>query len=164
MTAIITNRPTGTHSLPTEWLGARVVGWMWAICDGLDWWVCALTRDGSYKYSSSDGVMVDVPDYNKTGYAKAVCYYLNRHCDRGGAWLVGWVGKEKFVLLWKDHDGDLQIQNVCDVHWDEFRNWEMEDWAEQAEQAWAVFDRINREAGWQKHEQIKLAQGQRPAS
>ena len=59
MTAIITDHLATGHNLPTKWLGARVVGWMWSICEGFDWWACAITRDGEYRYASSDGTLTN---------------------------------------------------------------------------------------------------------
>lgn len=161
MTAIITDHKIDSHSMPTEWLRARVAGWMWAVCEGFDWWAVAITRAGEFIYASSDKVQEDIPESDKREYARKVIRYLNRECNHGGAWLAGWIGKRDFVLLWKDQDGDLQIQNVCDVAWDEIRNWDMEDWAEQAEQAHAVYRRINGAMEWSASEQVKLAQGQR---
>lgn len=162
MTAIITDHRIDTHNLPTKWLGARVVGWMWAICEGMDWWVCAITRAGEFLYSSSDGVMMDIPDNDKCEYARKVVRHLNRECSHGGAWLAGWIGKYEFVLIWKDQDGDIQINNKCDVCWEEIREWDMEDWAEQCEQAYSVYAHMQRKMEWSPREQIKLAQGEKP--
>ena len=162
MTAIITDHLATGHNLPTKWLRARVAGWMWSICEGFDWWVCAITRTGEFAYASSDGELVDIPCNDQTEYARKVVRYLNQHCCHGGAWLAGWIGKRQFVLVWKDADGDIKINNTCDVPWEQIRDWDMEDWAEQAEQALAVHHEMHRKMGWSQSEQINLAQGEKP--
>ena len=66
------------------------------------------------------------------------------------------------MLIWKDADGDIKINNTCDVPWEQIREWDMEDWAEQAEQALSVYHEMQRKMGWSQSEQINLAQGEKP--
>lgn len=162
MSSIITDKPTGTHGLPTEWLTKRVVGWMFDEAKGSPWWICALTRDGEFKVSSHCGTGTG-PLVSYQDYAKRVLWHLNRHCHHGGAWLVGWIDNgRRFYLLFKDADGDIQIPIDCDKRWEEIKEWSPDDWAEQAEQAYAIWAEFHRSIEYQRGQQIKLAQGEKP--
>ncbi len=160
MTMIITDRPGGTHSLPTEWLGKRVVGWMFDEAGPAPWWVCALTRDGEWRYATHHP-MGSEPDAEHKEYARKVCTHINRVANHGGAWLVAWIDNLRFYLLWKDSDGDIHIPIECDKGWEAIREWTVEDWAEQAEQAHALWTEFHADLGIKDSQKIKLAQGQR---
>lgn len=161
MTAIITSRAGGTHSLPTEWLGKRMLGWMFLESQGSPWWLCAVTREGSFKLASHDGSQQG-PSVEHEDYAKRVAWHLNQVADHGGAWFTAWIDGVRFYLLWKDSDGDIQIPIECDLGWHHIADWTPDDWAEQAEQAhaaWTEFYRnIAEQAGPLKT--VNLAQGQ----
>lgn len=161
MSAIITNRSLDSHAIPETWLRSRVAGWMWNICNGMPWVVVTNTADGKTITGASSMEYGQAFDSPRMAYATKVAAYLNRECAHGGAWLAAWIGTEQFILLWKDQDGDLQIQNSCDVAWESIREWDMEDWAEQAEQAHGVYVQMNAKMEWRREEQVKLAQGQR---
>jgi hypothetical protein len=160
MSLLITDRTGGTHGLPTEWLGKRVVGWMSDEANGSPWWLCALTREGKFHYASHDGVNAPGEDY--ISYARRVCRHLNRECHNGGAWLVGWFDNGmRFYLLWKDPDGDIQIPIECDLCWETIREWALEDWAEQAAQALSAWESFHQNMNYRPGQCVKLAQGER---
>ena len=96
-------------------LRSRVAGWMWNICNGMPWVVVTNTADGKTITGASSMEYGQAFDSPRMAYATKVAAYLNRECAHGGAWLAAWIGTEQFILLWKDQDGDLQIQNSCDV-------------------------------------------------
>lgn len=161
MSAIITNRSLDSHAIPETWLRSRVAGWMWNICNGMPWVVVTNTADGKTITGASSMEYGQAFDSPRMAYATKVAAYLNRECAHGGAWLAAWIGTEQFILLWKDVDGDLHIQNSCDLPWETIREWDMEDWAEQCEQAYAVYLSMNAKMEWRRDEQVKLAQGQK---
>lgn len=161
MTAIVASRNLDSHAIPEKWLRARVAGWLWNICNGLPWVVVTNTAEGKVISGASSMETANAFDQNRLGYAAKVATYLNKECAHGGAWLAAWIGGEQFILLWKDQDGDLQIQNSCDLPWETIREWDMEDWAEQSEQAYAVYLSVHGKMAWRDSEMVKLAQGQR---
>ena len=98
MTMIITDRPGGTHSLPTEWLGKRVVGWMFDEAGPAPWWVCALTREGEWRYATHHP-MGSEPDAEHKEYARKICTHIHRVANHGGAWLVAWIDNSPVRVL-----------------------------------------------------------------
>lgn len=154
---IVTDHSMDGHNIPTDTLKARVSAWMWSICEGLDWWVTALGRDGTFYYSSSDGKLEDVPDNDKCEYARKVVRYINKTSSHGGVWVAGWLGKQHFVMFWKDSDGRIQINNRCDLHWEVIREWDMEDWSEQCEQAYGIFFEMGKRMQWSTKEKELFA-------
>lgn len=161
MTAIVTSRNLDSHAIPEKWLRSRVAGWLWDICNGQPWIVVTTTADGKTISAASSPQHAQAFDSQRLAYATKAATYLNLECAHGGAWLCAWLGSEQFILLWKDPDGDLQIQNSCDLPWETIREWDMEDWAEQCEQAYAVYLSMNARMEWRRDEQVKLAQGQK---
>ena len=109
-----------THSLPTEWLGARLVAWMFDEAGGSKWWLCALTCEGDYRYASHDNQ--HKPPLDHVEYARNVNRFVNRVANHGGAWVTGWFDDVRFYMLWKDKDGDLQIPIECDLDGSALKN------------------------------------------
>lgn len=148
-----------THSLPTEWLGARLVAWMFDEAGGSKWWLCALTCEGDYRYASHDNQ--HKPPLDHVEYARNVNRFVNRVANHGGAWVSGWFDDVRFYMLWKDKDGDLQIPIECDLGWERIKEWKPEDWAEQAEQAHALWKAHWDDLEVSRSQQVCLAQGQK---
>lgn len=148
-----------THNLPSQWLGARMVAWMFDEAQGAMWWLCALTCDGVYRYASHNNMHQPPEDMQQ--YARNVCRYINKVANHGGAWFTAWFDDRRFYLLWKDRDGDIQIPIECDLGWESIKDWKAEDWAEQAEQAHAQWMDFHSKIEYGAGQQVCLAQGEK---
>lgn len=149
-----------THNLPDKWLGARVSGWMFSEAKGSEWWICAVQTDGKWRYASFPEGDACQLHHDHRELARKVCRFLNRECSHGGAWLAGWIGQQ-FYMLWKDADGDIQIPIECPVPFERFKTWEMNDFAEHAEQAHRIWMEWHYRMEYGHGQRVKLAQGER---
>lgn len=146
-----------THTLPSDLLGKRIVGWMDDEANGQPWFICALTMEGHYRLRSDDDM--DCPDIERINLAKVICYHLNKTANHGGAWLTGWIGEE-FYMLWKDKDGDIQIP-IESKKYDTIKEWAMSDFVEQANQAHLIWENWHKDMNYRKGQQVMLAKGER---
>lgn len=162
------------HGLREEWLRSRVRRWMndenklvdekdviqgvaswWIGCWAGKQWIHAATDDDRWS-----------PGGLKEEFARRVCKYINRECANGGAWLAGWSRSGAwFYLLWKDEDGDLQIEIAfntaqANLAFDRLLGWAMEDFCEHCEQAMKTHREWHRDMEYAKGQTAKLAQGE----
>lgn len=119
------------HNLPDAWLTSRAVEWMLHNLKG-NWWIMSFTGDGtpvSASYGNGvrgignnpNGKTLDgkaspnkpwFPSVEKQLFAKDICEALNLENNNGGAWMAGFVSltvEDGFYLIWKDFDGDIQL-------------------------------------------------------
>lgn len=163
------------HGLPEEWLRSRVRGWMQeenkvvdqaGVVQGIaDWWIgCYAGKRWIFAATDDDRWS---PGIMKEDFARRVCRYINRECANGGAWLTGWSRCGAwFYLLWKDSDGDLQIEvafntGQANLAFDRLLGWSMEDFCEHCEQAYKTHRDWHRDMDYAKGQQVKLAQGEK---
>lgn len=102
-------RTNKLHNLPDSWLTARATQWMFSETQG-HWWLTAYTGDGHPLYASHPQHYLPGPE--ERDFAAKVCKYVNKHASFGGAWMAGFLSKDRpqqFYLLWKDKDGDIHI-------------------------------------------------------
>lgn len=154
------------HSLPDQWLGARVRGWMFDEAKGSNWWVCGILADGRFKYASHPENAPMHADWRD--HARRICRHVNRHAAEGGTWLAGYIG-QMFYLLWKDRDGDIQIPIEfgaagVPMPLPRFLAYSMDDFAQQCLSAIEVWREHQYRLDMSRDQQIKLAQGQRISS
>lgn len=152
-------RSLRSHTLPTEWLGARVAAWFFAESGGLPWWATAITHDG--KALEAAHTPGHRPSQRRIDYAHQVLRAVNREAAYGGAWLAAWVGPSTFVLTWKDRDGDIQLQHSCDKPWHLLREWPVATWIEKAHQMYGMWFELEEAKDARPDQSTKLAQGQR---
>lgn len=170
-----------THSLPTEWIMATLIPSIFAKAEwifetlhpatgmpdinsrvikrGDNWWLCVLLADGKrYEKWYPKGKIIDA---EKSAYAHDVVRVLNLYCNFGGAWSAAWIGDFRdFYLVWRDKDGDIQIQ-LDSAPWYQIKTWDADVWAEHAAQAHAQWAEFNKQMEWGKSELVKAAQGER---
>ena len=161
------------HTLPEEWLRARVRGWLTqeneyktglngsATIKTAGWWGCTFTAEG--KFLEVDGGDEPYhPSLLEYDLARRVCRFVNRECNHGGAWIVAWcLGGKRFYLVWKDNDGDFQVPIECDLPLHRYLGWSMNDWAEHASQAYSVWCEWHAQMEYTNGQQVKLAQGEK---
>lgn len=152
-----------SHALPDEWLASRVYPWMLLEANGDTFWICTNLADGRFIHASDNGFQQPyMPPQKKVHYAQKIVAFLNKQASFGGAWLAGWLFRDRrFYLLWKDEDGDLQIPVECDKPWVAIRNWNVEDWERQAVTAYEAWCQVMEDIDVPKDAQVKLAQGQK---
>ena len=132
------------HDLPDHWLTARAVEWLLRNIKTC-WWIMSFTADGTPVSASfgngvrgigdnPNGKTLDGkdaklktwhPPIEKQQFAKEICEYLNLSCNGGGAWMAGWVEltvEQAFYLIWKDFDGDIQLDIEFPQSSDELMN------------------------------------------
>ena len=150
-----------THNIKTEWLTSRLVPWFYSETPNPKVWICYLTETGLWGYwLKSD--RVGRPDRDKRNYARAVCQHLNAQYNFGGAWIVAWMDErwDKFYLLWKDSDGDIQIPIECELGWRKIREWPIKDWGHQAQGAFDKWALAMAAMDLTPQNTVKRAQGQ----
>lgn len=162
------------HGLREEWLRSRVRGWMdtenklvdeQGVVHGVaSWWIgCYAGKKWIFASTDKDRWS---PGALKEEFARNVCRYVNRECANGGAWLAGWSrSAEWFYMLWKDEDGDLQIElafntKQSNLAFDRLLGWSMEDFCEHAEQSMKTHREWHRDMDYARGQQHKLAQGE----
>lgn len=145
------------HNLRDDLLGARLIPWMFLESGGDDWWLCAITASGEFVSASNDNI--HKPSSDKIDYAQRICRHVNQVANHGGAWVTAWFGNKRFYLLWKDCDGDIHIPIECDKGWEHIMDWRVCNWAEQAEQAFAVWSDFITNMEISKSQQVCLAKG-----
>lgn len=146
-----------THNLPDAWLASRVRGWLFDEAKGAQWWITALTVDGKWREACFP-VAAFLPDENKQ-LARSVVRHLNAHCGHGGAYLAGWIGQQLY-LMWKDADGDLQLVEEFPIPNVRLSQFNLDDFAEHAEQMHAVRREWNYSMDYGRGQRVKLAQGE----
>lgn len=162
------------HKLSEEWLRARVRGWMDdeneyspGVKDGkkqvriAGWWVCTYTANGHF-LEAAGGHDIYVPSLMQRDLAIRVARYINRECNFGGAWIVGWsLNGDRFYRVWKDAEGDIHIPIETDRPVGVLIRWTLSDFAngcQNAYETWKEFHKVI-EAG--KSQSVKIAQGER---
>ncbi len=144
-----------THTLDERWLRARVAGWM-QIHAQRDWWVMAVTTDGRFVYAGEFK-----PTQEQYDLARRVVRAVNKNANHGGAWIVGYKDGELY-MLWKDSDGDLQMEwmgeNITQA---QLLEWSDDNFALQCEMMWAQWDEWHRAMEYGKGQRKRLAQGER---
>jgi len=180
---VVSRVEEATHKLEDPWLAGRVRGWMakeTAIAGGRvdelgyqtvvgfnHWWLCTVTADRKLIESADDPTWK--PEDDRRDYAHKVCRYVNKHAGMGGVWFAGWIddkatGGQKFYLLWKDPDGDIQIPCDCQHSWEYIRTkYQLGHWANQCAMMIGQWAEFRRDLEIREQDTIKHAQGQ-PAS
>ena len=152
-----------THSLPDEWLATRLAEWFHKEYLGHRVWLCVLLRGGSWRYWTKLYV-AGIPPSGKRQYAREVVAHLNKHCNFDGAWLAAWTGGrwERFYLLWKDSDGDIQIplDTTAETSWRTIRDWRPEVWGQHATTEHLTWRDAQETLELQDGQAVKLAQGE----
>lgn len=151
-----------THGLKDEWLSSRLLAWF-MLESGSLCWTCTLRTDGTWRYWTKVIGQAE-PDTYKRDYARKVVAYLNKNLSFEGAWLGAWMdtGWNRFYLLWKDRDGDIQfpIDTAGEITWAELQTWSMEDWGNHVSNAHAIWVDTVKTIDAQPDQQLMLAQGQ----
>ena len=161
MTQIKDSGTKHTHDMPTEWMASRVVPWMFDNAHASTWWVAALTKDGKFIHATHDGENIYAPSRHKQKYAHEMCEAMNKQAGYGGAWVVGWLNDMVFYMIWKDPDGDIQVENICEKAWRIIKHWEKDVWIAHAHNMYASWYTWM-EAMDLEDKTIKLAQGEKP--
>lgn len=124
------------HNLPDNWLTARAVQWMFSETVG-NWWLTTFTSDGTPLFAANPKTFL--PSGEDRALASSVCKYINKHAHNGGAWMAGFIDKDRpqqFYLLWKDSDGDIHIPIEFPQSLKELKeNWKLDDFLYQADMA-----------------------------
>lgn len=162
---IIADKITGErlHGLPDQWVGARVVGWMFNETSGR-WWIAAYLTGGELKTASSSEAYT--PSMFMQDFALRVLKHVNRHCSFGGVWLAGFMDKdmeEEFYLLWKDKDGDIQVPIEFPFAFHQLIGWKLDSFCIQATEAYSIWAEWHANMEYGKSQQVKLAQGEKPS-
>jgi hypothetical protein len=146
-----------THSVPAEWVASRMVSWMMEESEGRPWWVTGLTPHGKFIHANFPESYFPKPE--RQAYAHHICYELNKQLHYGGTWLAGWLhGGNRFYLLWKDRDGDIQIPIDCDKPWHIIRQWPVDSWLNNANAAYETWFQIMEQIEANQDQTVKLAQ------
>ncbi len=146
-----------THSVDEEHLRARVRGWLSIESNWNPWWCCADTPSG--KLITADYNLV--PPIVKQEFARNVMRHLNKTIANNGAWITAWLyNGRRFYMLWKDHDGDIQIPIECDRPFFITRHWSLDDWQKHAVAAIGVWSEWHKNLDANKGQQRKVAQGE----
>lgn len=123
------------HTLQDSWLTARAVQWMFSETTG-HWWLTTFTGDGKQLFAADK--MNYKPSFEARELAARVCKYVNKNANYGGAWMAGYLSKdrpEEFYLLWKDSDGDLHIPIEFPQPQKELLEWKLDDFLFHADMA-----------------------------
>src|SRR5574340_1449619 len=97
------------HNVHDRWLENRTVEWFYSETKG-KWWICWPRHDGKPMYATYRQDWE--PSEERKEFAFKICSYINREAGEGGVWMAGYIDKDldqEFYLLWRDHDGDIQI-------------------------------------------------------
>lgn len=150
-----------THKVPDEWLLSRLVPWFFAETMSTRIWVCYQSETGKWGRWMLNPDL-GPPTRDRQYYAERAVAYLNANYNFDGAWVAAWLGDEwrTFYLLWKDRDGDIQIPIECELGWRVIKEWEVEDWGNQAVVARESWLNTQRVLALSEMETIKRAQGQ----
>ena len=142
--------------LPAQAEAAHIIG---------AWWVCFWQGGRGEPESRSKGAIV--PTVEQTLYAKNLCRKLNRELHLGGMWLTAWAEPagedrvpQRFVLLWKDPDGDVPLTLDNDERYVQQLRIPLEEWVSDAERAWLAWREINKKMDIRPQDQIKAALGE----
>lgn len=127
------------HNLKDQWLTARAVQWMFSETNG-HWWLTTYTGDGKQLFAADK--LNYKPSFEARELASRVCKYVNKHANYGGAWMAGYLSKdrpEEFYLLWKDSDGDLRVPIEFPFDLKELQGWKLDDFLFHADMALHMF-------------------------
>ena len=129
------------------------------------WWVCFWQGGAREPESRQKGTIR--PTIEQILYAKKVCRKLNTELHLGGMWLTAWAEPapadhvpQRFVILWKDPDGDVPFTVDSDDPYFKLIGIPLEEWLADAEQAWQAFREINKKMDIRPQDQIKAALGE----
>ena len=132
------------------------------------WWVCFWPGGLSRPECRKKGAIT--PTVEQTLYAKNLCRKLNRELHLGGMWLTAWAEPagaynvpQRFVLLWKDPDGDVPFTLDNDERYAKQLLIPLEEWVSDAEQAWLAWREVNKKMDIRPQDQIKAALGEQSA-
>lgn len=149
-----------THKMNEEWLRARVVGWMVRESERT-WFIAALLANGEFLWRSHDGEPLQ--DAERWDAVRRVLRGVNKNCHHGGAWLVGFLDGD-FYMLWKDRHGDLAIDwKQSTTPWAEMKAWATEDFERHAEMCWMQWHEWHRTMDYAEGQDIRIVQGERPS-
>ena len=127
------------HNLPDKWLTARATAWMFSETTG-HWWITTYTGDGKQLFAADK--LNYQPAFEDRDFASRVCKYVNKHANNGGAWMAGFLSKdrpEQFYLLWKDSDGDIHIPIEFPQALKDLKEWKLDDFLFHADMAVATW-------------------------
>lgn len=117
--------------LPDPMRGARLRGFLDAEAEEGGWWAVLPTHDGAMR----PGFSGYIPDEERRDFARTVCAALNKDSHHNGVWAVVWfLGGNRFALVWKDWDGEIQIFADEDTPFDEFKNVSPLHWGKHADE------------------------------
>ena len=129
------------------------------------WWVCFWQGGRREPECRRKGMIV--PTVEQILYAKNLCRKLNRELHLGGMWLTAWAEPEpatrvpqRFVLLWKDPDGDVPFTLDNEETYLQQLRIPLEEWVSDAEEAWLAFRDLNKKMDIRPQDQIKAALGE----
>lgn len=123
------------HKLPDKWLTARATAWMFSETTG-HWWLTTYTSDGKQLFAADK--LNYKPSFENRELASRVCKYINKQANYGGAWMAGFLSKdrpEEFYLLWKDSDGDIHIPIEFPFALKDLQEWKLDDFLFHADMA-----------------------------
>jgi len=152
-----------THSLPIEYLGARVAEWFHHELETFFVWMAVLHGDGEWFYWTK--YPGEIPPRVKRNYTRDVLEYLNREAHFDGGWIGGFTHEHwpHFYLMWKDSDGDIQLvidSAATRTAWPEIQRWEPTDWAGHASQAYLQWAELQEPIQLIGGQTVKHAQGE----
>lgn len=145
------------HTVAEKDLRSRVRGWLILESNWNPFWACADRPDGKLIVT---GYQNCLPPIAKQEYARNVMRHLNKTIANNGAWVAAWLyNGRRFYLLWKDHDGDIQIPIECDKPFFIIREWTMDEWFKHATAALGIWSEFHKNLDAGKGQQKKVAQG-----
>jgi hypothetical protein len=123
------------HNVATRELGAALIGMLEQEGQGQNWTAWVITYDGNLYVKRQAHAAPDAvwPSDEKRGFARDLVIRLNREVPYMGAWVVAWFGDQRWAMLWKDHDGDLQVVIFNDEPWARQKGTPIEKWLADAE-------------------------------
>ena len=159
---VVADRFDPLHTMPSEWLRARVCQWMDTIeSPDQDYWMGTYAENGRWIWCASMGDKY-VPLQHRVEYAQRVCRAVNKHAGFGGVWFTGWIlGGHEFYLMWKQPDGDIGIPMQCGLPFTEIAKWDLSVWVMHCAEAIATMYEIHETAETTPGQQVHLSQGQK---
>lgn len=127
---------------------------------GDNFWCAALLDNG--KIHENWYPRAHVMDAERIETARNVLKYVNAQARYDGCWMVAWFNNfQRFLMVWRDRDGDIQIELPCDEPWARMQQFELMDWEEHCHQSHAKWVDYMKVMEWDhRRELVKAAQGQ----